>query len=151
KRYARHVLSFQLMGGFFVCYRRDDSGEVSGRLYDRLAGRFGADHVFKDVFSIKPGRDFVEVIDEALDETDVMLVVIGDRWSPERLANQGDPIRHEIERALAANVKIIPLFIRGAKMPRVESLPASLEPLARRNGIPLREDPDFDNDVQRLL
>lgn len=37
----------------FVSYRRDDSADVTGRLYDRLSSHFGTDSVFKDVDSEK--------------------------------------------------------------------------------------------------
>jgi hypothetical protein len=32
----------------FLCYRRDESAEITGRIYERLADRFGGDAVFMD-------------------------------------------------------------------------------------------------------
>lgn len=49
-------------------------------LYDRLVDRFGEDQVFKDVGSIAPGDDFIEVITSAVGSCDVLLALIGDRW-----------------------------------------------------------------------
>jgi len=39
-------------GGVFISYRRQESSGLAGRLYDRLADRFGEDQVFMDVDSI---------------------------------------------------------------------------------------------------
>jgi hypothetical protein len=44
-------------GGVFVSYRRQESSHLAGRLYDRLADRFGEDRVFIDVNTIEPGVD----------------------------------------------------------------------------------------------
>jgi hypothetical protein len=49
-------------GGIFVSYRRQDSAHLAGRLYDRLADRFGEGQVFMDVDTIKLGVDFAEEI-----------------------------------------------------------------------------------------
>jgi hypothetical protein len=139
------------VGGVFICYRRDDTAEITGRLYDRLAGRIGKKNVFKDVFSIELGRDFDEVISAALRKTSVLLVAMGATWDVARLQNEKDPVRREIELALALGVRIVPLFVRGMKMPKEEQLPASLQAFVRLNGMPLRDDPDFDHDIDRLL
>lgn len=45
-------------GRIFLSYRRDDTRGVAGRLFDRLAKRFGKANVFIDVVAIEPGRDF---------------------------------------------------------------------------------------------
>ena len=49
-------------GGIFVSYRRQETSHVAGRLYDRLADRFGEGQVFIDVDTIEPGVDFAEEI-----------------------------------------------------------------------------------------
>lgn len=138
-------------GRVFICYRRVDSEGITGRLYDRLVARFGKPAVFKDVFSIQLGRNFDTVIDDALQRSSVMLVVIGDRWEVSKLDLPTDPVRREIERAMALGVPIVPLFVRGATMPEASKLPESLRGLTQYNGMPLREDPDFHKDVDRLL
>ena len=43
------------MSGIFISYRREDSQELAGRLFDRLAQRFGKDRVFRDIDAIDPG------------------------------------------------------------------------------------------------
>jgi len=44
----------------FVSYRRQDSADVTGRIYDRLVQRFDKEQIFKDVDSIPLGVDFRE-------------------------------------------------------------------------------------------
>jgi hypothetical protein len=45
-------------GSIFISYRRDDSVDITGRIYDRLVQHFSRDTVFKDVDSIPLGIDF---------------------------------------------------------------------------------------------
>jgi uncharacterized membrane protein YsdA (DUF1294 family) len=142
----------------FVSYRRSDSADISGRMYDRLTTKFGRDAVFKDVDSIPLGLDFKEYLDKQVGECDVLLAVIGDRWleasdpsGKTRLDDPSDFVRIEIESALARDIPVIPLLVREAKMPREDQLPPSLSKLVYRNGTPIRSDPDFHRDMDRLI
>jgi len=142
----------------FVSYRRSDSADIAGRIYDRLIGRFGKDPVFKDVDSIPLGFDFKEYLGKKVGECDVLLAVIGDRWleatdpsGKNRLDDPTDFVRIEIESALERGIPVIPLLVRDAKMPSEESLPSSLRKLVYRNGTPIRSDPDFHRDMDRLI
>jgi hypothetical protein len=135
----------------FICYRRGDTAAITGRLYDRLTAKYGKPRIFRDVFSINLGHNFDKVIRDALEKTAVLLVVMGDGWDVSRLAKADDPVRKEIEQALALKVRTIPLFVRGMKMPASSELPPSIEEFCRCNGMPLRDDPDFDNDCERLI
>ena len=142
-------------GGIFVSYRRDDAAYPAGWLVDRLVGRFGASRVFKDVDSIQLGDDFVEDIMAAVGSCVVLLAVIGVGWltatgedGRRRLDDPGDFVRLEIEAALARDVRVIPVLVNGAPMPRAADLPASLGGLARRQALEL--DPGS-FDTSRLL
>ena len=142
----------------FVSYRRIDSADIAGRIYDRLIGRFEKKSIFKDVDSIPLGLDFKEYLDKQVGECKVLLAVIGDRWldasnasGKRRLDDPADFVRIEIESALERNIPVIPLLVRGASMPREEDLPPSLRKLVYRNGIPIRPDPDFHRDMDRLI
>lgn len=142
----------------FISYRRADSADVTGRIYDRLAEYFGESTIFKDVDSIPPGIDFKEHLEKAVGKCKVFLVVIGDRWletndslQPNRLQDPRDFVRIEIEAALNRNIRIIPLLVRGSSMPEEEKLPPSLGKLVYRNAIPIRPDPDFHRDMDRLI
>jgi hypothetical protein len=67
-------------GRIFMSYRRDDTDFPAAWLFAELAGHFDRGQVFKDVDSIEPGDDFVEVITKAVASCDVLLALIGRRW-----------------------------------------------------------------------
>src|SRR5213083_932948 len=134
-------------GGIFVSYRRQESAHVAGRLYDRLADRFGDGEVFIDVDAIEPGVDFAAEISRAVAACQVLLAVIGPTWlttaderGRHRLDDPDDIVRLEIEAALARDVRVIPILVEGAHMPRRQDLPESLAGLARRNALLIRHE-----------
>ncbi len=142
----------------FISYRRDDSPDVTGRIYDRLVQHYGKDSIFKDVDSIPFGVDFRKHLHEMVGKCDVVLAVIGDGWltasaSPgsRRLDDQADFVRIELEAALQRDIRIVPLLVKDAAMPKDEDLPPTLKELAYRNGIAIRHDPDFHVDMDRLM
>ena len=140
----------------FISYRREDSGYPAGWLFDQLAASLGADRVFKDVDSIEPGDDFAEVISDAVSSCAVLLAVIGDRWlaaadeDGRRLDDPGDFVRLEIEAALTRGVRVIPVLVGGARMPRPAQLPPSLAPLCGRQAIQVSH-ARFRSDIAGLL
>lgn len=145
------------MSSIFISYRRSDSEFVVGRLYDKLAERFGEENIFKDVDSISLGEDFRESIDEALQSCLVFILVIGATWVNStdehgnvRLFNSEDYVRIELETALSEKVHIIPVLIGNTVMPKIEKLPDSIRKLVSFNAAKLRPDPDFMVDIQRL-
>jgi hypothetical protein len=73
---TRRAMSEIDSGGIFVSYRRQDTRHAAGRLFDRLAERFGRTHAFMDVVSIEPGLDFRKAIDKAISRCDVLLAPI---------------------------------------------------------------------------
>ena len=142
----------------FISYRRVDSNDITGRIYDWLVQHFGADHVFKDVDSIPLGVDFRQHLDQAVAQCSVFLTVIGPDWlfigenaEKSRLLNSTDFVRIEVESALQRDIPLIPLFVREATIPSAEDLPESVKSLVFRNGISIRPDPDFHNDMNRLI
>jgi TIR domain len=142
-----------------MCYRRDDSADVAGRIYDRLVADFGKDAIYRDVDTIPFGEDFREHIRGCLSTCRVGLVVIGPDWCTiagrsgrPRLHEATDHVRLEVEAMLAREtMKTIPLFVRGAESPEPDALPEVLQPLAFRNGAEIRRDPDFHHDMDRVL
>lgn len=144
----------------FISYRRADSSDVTGRLYDRLEAHFGKDCLFKDVDSIPLGVDFRQYIERMVTACSAMVVVIGRQWLGQeesgtglrtRLQDSNDFVRIEIETALKRDIPIVPILVQGATIPSEEALPPSLRDLRYRNGLPLRPDPDFHRDIQRLI
>src|SRR5579862_9032491 len=127
----------------FISYRRSDttSGYASW-IYERLAARFGGDHVFMDVDSLPLGVDFVEHLNRALANTDVALVLIGPGWldaadedGNRRLDDPDDFVRIEVATALRTSGRVIPVLVDGAQMPKAELMPEDLRPLARRQAL----------------
>jgi hypothetical protein len=141
----------------FLSYRRDDSADATGRIYDRLVQRFGKEQIFKDVDSIPLGVDFREHLGNVVGRCNLVLVVIGDRWidagpaGARRLDDAADFVRIEIEAALERKIPVVPVLVRGATIPADSALPPSLRALAYRNGMSVRPGPDFHRDMDRLI
>jgi len=144
------------MTGVFISYRRDDRPGFAARLAEALENTFGAEHVFRDVEDIRPGEDFVSVIETRLQAVDVVLAVIGPAWlSAERngirrLDEPGDFVRLEIATALEAGKPVWPVLVGGAAMPSQTDLPEAICALARRHAVVL-SDPGWKDDVNRLI
>ena len=123
-------------GRIFISYRRADSAGYAGRIYDRLTAHFGEDAVFMDVDTIEAGVDFVEVLQNAVQSCDVLVALIGRGWldikdaaGKRRLDNPEDFVRIEIAAALSRDIRVIPVLVDGASMPRSTELPDNLKPL----------------------
>jgi hypothetical protein len=145
------------MSGIFISYRRDDSGGYAGRLFDILSTHFGRDHTYMDLDTIQGGDNFAAVIDEKLRQSDALLAIIGEQWltiagqdGRRRLEAPGDFVRLEIAKALERKVRVIPVLVGGATMPRQEDLPAELRPLALHQAMDLR-DAHFHADADLLI
>ena len=145
------------MGGIFVSYRRSDSQGEAGRLFDDLVKNFGEDMVFMDVAAIEAGRDFRKAIEEGVTKCGVLLVVIGLEWveakdehGARRLNDPADFVRIETASALKRDIPVIPVLVRGAKMPTAEQLPEELKELAFRNCIELTH-ARWKSDIQLLV
>jgi glycerophosphoryl diester phosphodiesterase len=144
-------------GGIFISYRRQETAFPAGWLYDRLRARFGPNQIFKDVDNIDPGDDFIDKITTAVGSCDVLLALIGRGWltitddtGRRRLDDPEDFVRVEIEAALSRKVRVVPLLIDGATMPRPDQLPPSLAQLVRRQAQELSPS-RFDADANRLF
>jgi hypothetical protein len=142
----------------FISYRRSESQDVTGRIYDAMAARFSKHCVFKDVDSLPLGKDFREVLQNAIRRANVVIVVIGPNWSQAktadgqpRLNDPNDFVRIEIETALKEGIAVIPVMVSNAVMAPANDLPQSLQQLPFQNGMPVRPDPDFHRDMERLF
>ncbi len=128
----------------FLNYRRSEASAIAGRLYDRLMKYFDPDEVFLDVDAIQPGMDFVKILEEKVSQCNVFIAVIDPNWAEAkdkngklRLQDPNDHVRIELEAALSRDIPVIPVLIDAAAMPEVETLPESLQPLARRHAVHL--------------
>ncbi len=133
-----------MTGRIFINYRRGDSQAAAGRLYDRLLQHFDRDRLFMDVDGLEPGVDFEKSLDEQVSNCSAFISVIGPGWlrakdsdGSARLDNPNDYVRVEIESALKRDIRVIPVLVDGASMPRPSDLPSPIESLARRNAVEL--------------
>jgi PQQ-dependent dehydrogenase (methanol/ethanol family) len=146
-----------MAGKIFINYRREDAIATAGRMHDRLAKAFGRKQLFMDVDHIPAGVDFVAYLEKQVAKCDVLIAVMGPTWlnakGPDglrRLDNVEDFVVIEIATALARNVRVIPVLVDGARMPRADELPEPLKPLARRNAVTLQNS-QFGSDAERLV
>jgi hypothetical protein len=142
----------------FISYRRDDTGDICGRIYDRLAQTFGETSVFWDIQNMPDAEDFRDVLRWEVSNCDLLLVVMGIRWDNKQhraslTSSTGeDYVRLEIETALEHQIPIIPIWVQGRqKMPRETALPPSLRPLIYRTARQVRRDPDFHRDMDAVI
>lgn len=141
-------------GKIFINYRRGDDAGFTQALYQRLEDEFGADNIFMDVEGhIKPGDDFVHVLDAQVAAADILLAIIGPRWMDLMAKRAGDPddfVAIEIGSALEKEKRVIPVLVGGALMPRADALPENIRNMTRRNAVGLRPE-RFKADTQGLV
>lgn len=152
------------MAGIAISYRRDDTGWITGRIFDRLKNHYekpAANEnegtvVFLDYDSIPVGVDFREYIQEILDKRDVLIAVIGPHWvgkdgtQKPRIGRDDDWVRIEIETALKKNIPVIPLLIDRTPMPNKGDLPGELHGLIYRQAATIDTGIDFNSNMARL-
>ena len=87
----------------------------------------------------------------------MLIAVIGAHWltstdgqGDRRIDNPEDFVRMEIATALRRDIRVIPVLVDGASMPRSPDLPDDLKPLVRRNALQVG-DTHFDDDCRRLV
>lgn len=146
--------STQQFSGIFISYRRDDSSGHAGRLADKLVEHFGRNRIFVDIDTIEPGEDFVTVIENAVGSCQILIAVIGRNWlsanGSGRLDNPNNFVRLEIATALRRDIRVIPVLVQRASMPKPQDLPEDLLKLARRNAVEL-SDLRWQTDVDQLI
>lgn len=145
------------MAKIFLSYRRSDTQAITGRIYDRFVQHYGAEQVFMDVDTIPPGVDFRQQITDWISTSDVLVVVVGDRWlkkgadETSALDDPGDFVRIELEAALQRNIPVVPLLVDHAGMPQADELPDGLQEFAFRNAISVSSGRDFNEQMGRLF
>jgi hypothetical protein len=138
----------------FICYRDQDVPFAVGRITDFLKARLGADNVFRYIDNV--GVDFSQIV-ARLWQSDVVLVVIGERWRApafpdgrRRLDDPNDFFRLEIESAFGRHLPVIPLLIDNASLGLPDEFPDPLKPLTRINPIRISER-HFESDAETVL
>jgi len=145
------------VSSIFISYRRDETRDVAGRLYDRLTTIFGKDKVFRDIYTIPGGADFPSWIEEAVASAKVVIVLIGESWATiedsqnrRRIDNPADWVRLEVAIALERDTLVVPVLVEDARMPAESKLPDPLRKLTRHHAIEL-SDRRFESDVEELI
>lgn len=150
----------------FISYRRSENLRQATYLEESLSAILGPGVVFRDQKAIKPGDAFPPLLDATIRNAAVVLVLIGPDWADLRDVKSGqrrldmreDFVRREIEVAIDARRKIVPLLLDGAQMPDEAALPRAIAVLAQRQAVelpwhvPLLSIAEtVRNEVQRLL
>lgn len=137
----------------FLSYRRGDSPDLVGRIYDCLRDRFSESHVFMDIETIQAGDDFRERLEAGLRKTDVLLIIIGETWADEldKRNPESDYVRFEIGFALRNGLKVIPLLLNRAVLPQPNQLPSELVQISFFQSARIRSGEDFRSDMEKLI
>jgi hypothetical protein len=110
-------------------------------LEDRLDQEFHSDRVFRDISNIGLGVDYRVAIRRELESCYAVLAVVGPRWldlrddeGRRKIDSVRDPVREELEQALERDpqIRVIPVLVGGATMPRASDLPDSVAAFAYR-------------------
>jgi hypothetical protein len=140
-----------------ISYRRADSEAMTGRIFDRLIAHYGKEAIFRDIDNIPAGIDFRQHINEMLHRTNVLLAIVGPEWlgatrdGLERINEESDPVRVEVETALRRRLRIIPILIGQTRMPSSNQLPPSLKDFAFLNAVRVDTGRDFDHHIEHLI
>src|ERR1700719_3974122 len=94
-----------------ISYRRADSEAMTGRIFDRLIAHYGKEAIFR------------VHINQTLLKTHILLAIVGPQWvgmasdgSADRIQEETDPVRVEVETALRRRVPLIPVLIGATNM-----------------------------------
>lgn len=146
------------MNRIFISYRSADGTKDAGRLADDLGDVFGAEQVFLDRHDLRGGGSWRQAIKIAIGNRPVVLLLItpaffGARHEDGRLRvdDADDPVRSEIESAIAAGATLMPLRVDGAPMPSADILPAPLRTVTEWHALPLRTDDWSGVDLPRIV
>jgi hypothetical protein len=146
------------MAQVFISYRRADTADMSRHIYNELVKHLDEKCVFRDVDTLLKGRDFRAGIERYIIDSDVMLVLIGDKWlnitdentGKRRLDDPEDFVRIEADMGLRHVKTVIPVLVNGASMPSDQELPRKLASLAYQNALTVA-DTTFEKDFAELL
>jgi hypothetical protein len=141
----------------FISYRREDSADAAGRVYDRLSHWLSDSNVFFDVSAVRGGEDFARRIVSEIDTSDAALIFIGNKWlapahptGTVRIWEADDHVRAEVRAALAKPIIVLPVLVAGARMPDAEQLPEDIRGITTKNALPLRHE-SFDDDTENIV
>ena len=140
----------------FIAYRWDDTLDVVFNVRDGLATQLRGAYLFVDE-GIHVGERVQERIAQEIERCDTMVVLVGRRWldvsdadGRRRLDSPDDPVRIEIAAALRARLRVVPVLVDGAQLPRGKQLPEEIRDLDRFKATVLRRGRDWPRDLDAL-
>jgi len=141
----------------FLNYRRDDGGCEAIAIRSAIQQEFGDDVVFMDTSSLQAGMLWPNKIRASLEQSEVVIVIIGpdwlragsNDWGQRRIDQEDDWVRNELIVALPEK-RVIPVLVRGAKIPPPDALPDRIKSLSQRQAIDIRRE-YWDHDIKLLL
>lgn len=138
------------MAVVFVNYRVREQGGYATLLHRELSRVFGSGQVFLASCSIPPGDDFVADIFHTLRGCEILLAVIGPRWSEFRGAPEHDWVHREIAEAFRCGIRVIPVLVDDAELPAEAELADGTTALARCQYVRLRHY-SVESDLDQLV
>jgi TIR domain-containing protein len=153
---ALKKISQQNKQSVFISYRRKDTLWFTRQLQELVREEFPNIEIFWDL-ELAIGDDFVQAIEDAVSQCQVLLAIIGDDWltiedenGKRRLDNPNDFVRLEIVQALKHSIHVIPILVDNTPMPSADLLPDDLKHLVRRQALEV-DAKRFRHDVNVLL
>ncbi len=127
------------MAKVFLSYRRADPlPNWQVKRIGAMCAECGFEEVFvdRDTGKIPPGSNYRDEIEKAIRASDVLLVLIGDRWQSlldQKGDDPNDMVQLEIRLGLELKKTVVPLLL-GGTMPSLEDLPKLLQEFHYCNG-----------------
>ena len=142
----------------FISYRTADGVDKATALARDLGEVFGDAAVFLDKDDLRGGSAWRNEIHRALDARPVLLLLVTpqlisavDSHGLPRLAGADDPVRQELEIALKAGARVIPVLCDGLnEAPDASSLPPPFDRIGELTWRHLRAY-DWEHDIERLI
>lgn len=128
----------------FISYRREGGFETADAIKERL--KSAGYSVFFDIEKLRAGK-FNEQLFQVIEGCKDFLIILPENEA-NRLNNEDDWVRQEVECALKNKKNIIPVMLRGFKWP--DNLPDSIAELPNYQGIAAGDYNYFDASMDKL-
>ena len=134
----------------FISYRSADGRDKATALARELGRSFGAAQVFLDKDDLRGGSAWRDAVARTLHGKPVLLLLVTPQLLGPRAAAPDDPVRRELEGALARGATVIPVLCDGVDaVPDAATLPPPFDRLGALTWRRLRAY-DWERDVERL-
>lgn len=139
----------------FINYRHEDMPFAASALYRELRHRFGAENIFFDGGTLRPGMEFQDEIEAHLNgAAGAFIALIGSQWQStmdtHRRRNNYDYVVQEIDLALRNGWTIIPVLLNNASLPQPNEIPPAIRALLGYQAAWLRQS-TLDDDIEDLI